>query len=560
VPVPNTILDRKALTQALEDAGLSIKSKYINYLYEHLHRSNYPPLQTFVQEYKKVVAEHPADTSISSDDSTCVSTADGGSVKSSRRHSLHYRFTRHRLPTKLLDFVANPSNGFVTTTSKVVGKKASPTGNSCKIVIALHDGLLVETNIMRYHEQSGDRACVSVSSQVGCDVGCTFCPVASTGFKGNLTAGEIEEQVVHAQQVFARDYQMDCAHVVQKVTFMGSGEPLNNFDNVVNACHSLANKWSWNLCRGRITISTVGITPRIYDLTRELPNVVLALGLHAPTQVLRRAIVPVAEQYPLEELMAALDNHMNDPLDRMQGALLSPSGRRRRMVMVEYIMMEGKTSSFECAHELGRLCESRHLVVNLIPYIIQGNAEDKRSCPSPAHIKEFQSIVASYGAICNVRLNMSVELTKMVARQMGLNKQQSLDDVPTEIEDLGFWQKLSFVRSRGWNKEALRNRQESRLIPREIIAKKSRNGSNDDSKTTAVTEIVTSLVGSAVDGVANLVSSGPSTNEGQNEPSFEDKEIASTEACDYHSARRWILPAALAAVVLCRIMLFERRR
>jgi len=353
VPVPNTILDRRALIKALDDAGLTIKPKYIDYLYEHLHRSNYPPLQTFVQEYMKILAEHPADTSVSSDDDTILSSP--GSVKSSsRRHSLQYRFTRHRLPSNLLDFIANPANGFVTTTSQVVGKKTSASGNSCKIVIALHDGLLVETNIMRYHEQSGDRACVSVSSQVGCDVGCTFCPIASTGFKGNLTAGEIEEQVVHAQQVFAQDNQMDCSHAVQKVTFMGSGEPLNNFDNVVNACHSLAHKWSWNLCRGRITISTVGITPRIYDLTRELPNVVLALGLHAPTQTLRRAIVPIAQQYPLDELMAALDNHMNDPQDRVQGVLLSPSGRKRRMVMVEYIMSKWLLGMFvvSCCNQM----------------------------------------------------------------------------------------------------------------------------------------------------------------------------------------------------------------
>jgi len=221
--------------------------------------------------------------------------------------------------------------------------------------------------------------------------------------------------------------------------------------------------------------------------------------------------------------------------------------------------VEGKTSSLECAHELGRLCENRHLVVNLIPYIIHGEAGDKRSCPSPAHIKEFQSIVASYGAVCNVRLNMSVEMSKMVARQMGLNKQRSMIEIPTDIEDLGFWQKLSFVRSRGWNKEALRNRQEGRRVPREIIADKSENGSKD-TKTTAVSGVVAGLVGGVAYGVVNLLSSDAPTDEDRKESSSDDKHIDGVRAYDSPRARRWVLPAAITAVVLCRIMLFERRR
>ena len=108
-----------------------------------------------------------------------------------------------------------------------------------------------------------------------------------------------------------------------------------NYDNVVEACRLLANKRVWDLCRGRITISTIGVTPRIYDLTRDLPDVILAVGLYAPNQSLRRAIVPSAQEYPLDTLMDALDNHMQDPRDR---GLISPSGCKRRMVMIEYIM------------------------------------------------------------------------------------------------------------------------------------------------------------------------------------------------------------------------------
>lgn len=136
--------------------------------------------------------------------------------------------------------------------------------------------------------------------------------------------------------------------------------------------------------------------------------------------------------------------------------------------------MEGKTSSLECAHELGRLCESRHLVVNLIPYVVHKDAADRRRCPSPGHIKEFQAIVASYGALCYVRLNMNVKLSREVAHSLSREKQESLRDVTSDIEELGFWHKLSVVRSRGWSKKAMKDRQEKRRIfvgiPREIAA------------------------------------------------------------------------------------------
>jgi sorting nexin-8 len=325
-PFPNTILDRKALTKALGELNLIVENRHIDYFYEHFHRQNYPELDRFVEEYKKIFADHPSDVSISSDDNT----TSPGSVGS--------RYRRHRLPTALLDFLSDTSNGFVTTTSTVVSIEKSPSGNTTKVGLALHDGLLIETHIMRYREHDAYHASVSVSSQVGCEAGCSFDHVSTMGLRGNLTSGEILEQVIHARRIFGEDNQGELhhRHVVQNVTFMGLGEPLHNYNHVVDACHLLANKRVWDLCHGRITIATIGVTPRIYDLTRDLPDVILAVGLHAPNQSLRRAIVPSAQEYPLDALMNALDNHnMKDPHDR---GLASPSGRKRRMVMIEYIM------------------------------------------------------------------------------------------------------------------------------------------------------------------------------------------------------------------------------
>jgi hypothetical protein len=297
-------------------------------------------------------------------------------------------------------------------------------------------------------------------------------------------------------------------------------------------------------------------------LTRDLPNVILSLGLHAPNQALRRTIVPVAEQYPLDKLMEALDNHMNDPQDRVQRTLLSPSGRKRRMVMVEYIMMEGRTSSLDCAHQLGKLCENRHLVVNLIPYIVHGDTDEKRSCPTPDHIKQFQSIVASYGAICNVRLNLSVEVSKMVSRQLKMDK-HSFMEVPTDIEDLGFWQKLAFVRNAGWNKEALRERLERRRegqVPREIHV--TNTSKNAISHTTALSNVITGLVESTTSSVSRAVlSTTASPVDQQKDLSSNDKAVNGFAGdCRRHNARRWILPIAVVTVVFCRILVTERRR
>ena len=219
--------------------------------------------------------------------------------------------------------------------------------------------------------------------------------------------------------------------------------------------------------------------------------------------------------------------------------------------------MEGKTSSLECAHELGRLCENRHLVVNLIPYIVHGDMEEERSCPSPEHIKKFQSIVASYGITCNVRLNMNVEMSKMVARQLG--KHHSIEDVPVDLEDLGFWQKLSFVRFRGWNKEALRMRKERRRqsVPKEITAKAPPTtctvGDSNTNTAASITEIFN------VYSVADLVSSASSS---EDEKAENKKEITNTRAySNSHISRRWIIvPMAITAVVICKVMFNQRRR
>lgn len=278
------------------------------------------------------------------------------------------------------------------------------------------------------------------------------------GLSGNLTTGEILEQLVHADRLLREesasqaeesknDEENDSTvhntkninnkkskalESVRNVVFMGMGEPLDNYANVTEACRTMIDRSRWNLAHGRVTVSTVGLISQIRRLTKELPEVSLALSLHAPNQEDREAIVPTASRYPIEGLIDALDNHMMAYLNRKrkretgkkhsldvdgedQQQLLTYTAEERmkessrRRAMIEYVMLEGESSSFKCAHQLGKLCENRHLVVNLIPYNAT-DVKDKLQCPSDEHMLEFRNIVQSYGAFVTIRRTMGADI------------------------------------------------------------------------------------------------------------------------------------------------------
>lgn len=288
-----------------------------------------------------------------------------------------------------------------------------------------------------------------------------FFDVGTMGLSGNLTTGEILEQLVHADRILADEWleqqkeqqqeNKDPSHddtegisdnnsnkksinLVRNVVFMGMGEPLDNYSNVTEACRAMIDRNRWNLAHGRVTVSTVGLISQIRRLTKELPEVSLALSLHAPNQAARTAIVPTATRYPIEGLIDAVDAHMmayvekrrqrkrlehtesgesatvgDSPAngDYTEEERINESSRRR--AMIEYVMLEGETSSFECAHQLGKLCENRHMVVNLIPYNAT-DVKDKLRCPSIEHMMKFREIVQSYGTFCTIRRTMGADI------------------------------------------------------------------------------------------------------------------------------------------------------
>lgn len=255
---------------------------------------------------------------------------------------------------------------------------------------------------------------------------------------------------VRVSHYFSMTYGWSCITVSSTHSILtvhppsGMGEPLDNYDNVVEACRALIDRKRWSLAHGKVTVSTVGIISRIRKLTADLPEVSLALSLHAPNQEMRSAIVPTAKNYPIEELIDALDAHMMAyARKRLPAGTVFSSEQRiqessRRRAMIEYVMLEGPTSSLESAHELGKLCEKRQLIVNLIPYN-QTDVKDKLKCPPEERIEEFRNIVASYGTLCTIRRTMGADIDSACGQLISLknkNKNEQNNAV-RDIEDMG---------------------------------------------------------------------------------------------------------------------------
>lgn len=216
-------------------------------------------------------------------------------------------------------------------------------------------------------ESGGRRATLCVSSQVGCAMGCTFCATGTMGKLRSLSAAEILEQADWALAVLSpkstpspssassspSSSSSSSGWHLRNVVMMGMGEPLDAYPAVVSAVKTLTSSARFGLRRSAVTVSTVGVVPRIRTLARDLPGISLALSLHAPTQELRQRIVPSARAWPLEKLLAAVEDYQRE------------SGQR---VFVEYVLLKGVNDSVECGLQLGELLAGRDVVVNLIPW------------------------------------------------------------------------------------------------------------------------------------------------------------------------------------------------
>ena len=418
-PYPNSILDRKALTEALEEAGIQIKRIHIDTFYQALHRHHYPPLAEFVENYySNERKEYLKKDDDDNQENHQQQQQQQPEKPLKNRVTSRKNPNKQQLPRAFLEYIKTTSD-FVNCTSRVKEALTSNDKSTTKLIVELYDGFVVESVLMRYNQKGSGRASLCVSSQCGCAMGCTFCATGTMGLSGNLTTGEILEQLVHAGRILGEESTQQKDEPgknkigsVRNVVFMGMGEPLDNYTNVTEACRAMIDRGRWNLRHGRVTVSTVGLISQIRRLTKELPEVSLALSLHAPNQEARTAIVPTASRYPIEGLIDALDNHMmiyvkqrrnqsnkttsvdqEDQNEEQNEEKYTEEERMkessRRRAMIEYVMLEGESASFECAHQLGKLCENRHLIVNLIPYN-QTDVEDELRCPLCRAYEQFR--------------------------------------------------------------------------------------------------------------------------------------------------------------------------
>ena len=186
-PYPNSILDRKALTEALEDAGISVKRMHMDEFYKTLHKQQYPPLPQFVENYyandgksyarteKPRLQFHPEEGKTNQDE-----TDSGRAPLANKKKNQKSKKNKMTLPKALLEFIATTPD-FVNTTSRVKERFTSADESTTKLIIELYDGFVVESVLMRYRQKGAGRASLCVSSQCGCAMGCTFCATGTMG-------------------------------------------------------------------------------------------------------------------------------------------------------------------------------------------------------------------------------------------------------------------------------------------------------------------------------------------------------------------------------------------
>jgi 23S rRNA (adenine2503-C2)-methyltransferase len=233
------------------------------------------------------------------------------------------------------------------------------------------------------------RGTLCISSQVGCAMDCTFCSTAQQGFNRNLTVAEIVGQVWLANRELANSgykWQPGGPRVVTNVVFMGMGEPLANYRNVVPAAEIMMDDLGFDISRRRVTVSTSGLVPQMLKLAAET-NCALAVSLHAPNDKLRDQLVPINRKHPIAELLDACWQYVNQ--------------QNARSITFEYVMLDGINDQPEHARELVSLLKGHAAKVNLIPFNAFPGTRYQRS--SAAAIERFREILNTNGVIATTR-------------------------------------------------------------------------------------------------------------------------------------------------------------
>jgi 23S rRNA (adenine2503-C2)-methyltransferase len=281
---------------------------------------------------------------------------------------------------------------------EIVSQQDSEDGTR-KWAIRVDGGGLVETVLI----PAGGRATLCVSSQVGCSLDCSFCSTGKQGFQRDLTAAEIIGQVWLAIDSYDA-FQSGNGRIVTNVVMMGMGEPLLNFDNVVAAMDLMLEDLAYGLSKRRVTLSTSGVVPALNRLA-EVSEVSLAVSLHAPNDELRNQLVPINRKYPIAVLLESCRNYMAAQTDR------------KRVVTVEYTLIEGVNDRLEHARELAQILRDLPCKINLIPFNPFDQSDYRR--PSGNAVSRFWQVLVDAGYIVTVRTTRGDDIDAACGQLVG---------------------------------------------------------------------------------------------------------------------------------------------
>ena len=260
-------------------------------------------------------------------------------------------------------------------------KKLESVDGTKKYLFDILDGNAIESVLMEYHY--GKSICVS--SQVGCKMGCKFCASTGIPFIRNLSSGEIVEQIIAVEQ--------DTGEKISNVVFMGIGEPLDNYDNVIKAIRIINNQKGLNIGARHISISTSGIVPRIYDLAKENIQCTLSVSLHASNDETRSSMMPVNNRYNIEELLKACKEYIKITNKR---------------ISFEYALAKDNNDNLEDAKELVKLLKGMLCHVNLIPINKIENGKFTKS--SNENIIKFRDYLNDHGIVATIRRELGSDI------------------------------------------------------------------------------------------------------------------------------------------------------
>lgn len=267
------------------------------------------------------------------------------------------------------------------TSCKIVDKLESRIDDTVKYLFMLDDDVIIESVFMKY--KHGNTVCIS--SQAGCKMGCSFCASTENGLKRSLTAGEMANQIMTIQK--------DMGERISNVVVMGVGEPFDNYNNLIKFLGIINDKNGLEIGMRHITVSTCGLVEKIEEFTKLNSQVNLAISLHAPNDIIRKELMPVAKRYSMEQLMAATKKYADTT---------------KRRVTYEYALIKDINDSNKCANELGKLLRHTLCHVNLIPINQVDKNDFKKS--SKDTVLEFQQILQSMGIEATIRKEMGADI------------------------------------------------------------------------------------------------------------------------------------------------------